>query len=171
MLNKKTKVAFAIFLSVLIIGVIRYGYYDLPIKLTNEQLNADDFKLLMTFEDIEETLEADYDFIYGFGCDGYEKKDKSLFITLSGYPDVLDPYFLTGLTFYDDQYSIFDITIGMIYEAVQDKIPFKYIEEASNDFEKVHKRGRVSLSFYLNEGIVSKIKVTLMSSNKKDVVF
>ena len=113
----------------------------------------------------------EYDLIHGFG--GYALCNEHLFISVSGWRDVLDDYHITEYRVRGGDYHVFGITIGGVLE---DAIAFLEKRGYSRDDENnrmVHQKNeqmRITLFVDVND-IIIELWVTAIATNKDNVVF
>lgn len=113
----------------------------------------------------------------GFDCYGLENEDLSL--TLSGYPDVLDPFCLTGFTLRSPRYALFGLRVGDTLEAAEQALtrqgyqPLQ--EETGTDWTQPLRftKGPLSVTLGLSEDLerLSSLTVSIAATNREGVVF
>ncbi len=112
-----------------------------------------------------------YEKVEGFGC--YRLQDDGLSYELSGYPDVLSGYHVTGITVTSGDYEIYGVRVGSAYPedqlALMKSHGFTPSDgtRASRKFEN----GKLSVTFQLQENTVVGITVALRTTNITGVQF
>lgn len=133
---------------------------NLDFKLTEDEMNLD-------YSDNYEKLE-------GFGCYSLLSEDGLTRYTISGYPDCLDEYKLTGFSTYDPKYSIFGICVGGDPDnaiAILEERSYKKVEKKSDLTTSVYKKGKVFIQIFAENDEINFLSVYLDITNKKNVVF
>lgn len=114
----------------------------------------------------------------GFGCYALENEDLSL--TLSGYPDALDPFCLTGFTLRSPRYALFGLRVGDTLDAAEQSLtrqgyqPLR--EETGTDWTRPlqhYTKGPLCVSLGLSEDLerLSSLTVSIAVTNRETVVF
>ena len=131
-----------------------------------------DFKLT------EDEMNLDYSDKYekqgGFGCYSLISDDGLTRYTVSGYPDCLDDYKLTGFSTYDSKYNIYGMSVGGDPEAAittLEELSYKKVEDRSNNAASTYKKGKVFIQIFAENDEIKSISIYLDITNKKNVVF
>ncbi len=133
---------------------------NLDFKLTENEMNLD-------YADNYEKQE-------GFGCYSLLSDDGLTRYTVSGYPDCLDEYKLTGFSTSDSKYSIYGIHVGGDSEAaitILEELSYKKNKDRSSDYNLVYKKGKVFIQIFAENGETKSLGIYLDITNKKNVVF
>lgn len=133
---------------------------NLDFKLTEDEANLD--------------YSDKYEIMGGFGCYSLLSEDGLTKYTVSGYPDCLDEYKLTGFSTNDSKYSIYGIQVGGDPEnalTLLEEYSYKKVEEKSNLTVSVFKRGKVFIQIFAENDIIKSLSIYLDITNKKNVVF
>lgn len=140
-----------------------------------EELNKNsnlDFEMT-AYESQLESAEG-YESFPGFGCNSFRSSDELTTYTVSGFPDCLDSYRLTGFSTSDPKYNIYGIHVGMDLESVSAILKeqkYQRIEE-DNDISRLDfSRGKVTIRLFHNNNEISSMSVFLKTTNKNNVVF
>lgn len=133
---------------------------NLDFKLTENETNLD-------YSDKYEKME-------GFGCYSLLSEDGLTRYTVSGYPDCLDEYKLTGFSTYNSKYSIYGISVGGGPEAaiaMLEELSYKKLKDRSSDNTSVFKKGKAFIQIFAENGEIKSLSIYLDITNKKNVVF
>lgn len=113
----------------------------------------------------------------GFGCYALENEDLSL--TLGGYPDVQDPYCLTGFTLRSPRYALFGLRVCDTLDAAEQSLtrqgyqPLR--EETGTDWTRplCYTKGPLSVALSLSDDLerLSSLTVSIAVTNRETVVF
>jgi hypothetical protein len=150
------------------------SYSKIALGYTNEikELNANcnlDFKLAKD----EKKLKNKNNFIKIPGWGGYrlESKDRLTSYTISGYPDCLDGYKVTGFQTEDSKYSVYDISVGENVDNAIAKLESKsYKKDVSTEL-MVYKKGKVTIMITDRESKISRLSIGIFITNKNGIVF
>lgn len=113
----------------------------------------------------------------GFGCYGLENGDLAL--TLGGYPDVQDPYCLTGFTLRSSRYALFGLRVGDTLDGAEEVLTAQGYqpvqEENGTDWTRPlrYTEGPLCVSLGLSEDLerLSSLTVSIAVTNRENVVF
>lgn len=136
-----------------------------------EQFNENSslpFPLLLTDEELRKDKSYNtYKNIHGMGK--YRlSRNNTLFIDVSGYPDAVDNYCVTGFEIVGDNYSMLGISIHEdINKAKEILTELGYTEKETNVYEK---DGKITIQLW-GETTVEKIKASVITTNVGNVVF
>lgn len=131
-----------------------------------------DFKL--TEDEVSLDYSDKYEKAGGFGCYSLLSADGLTRYNVSGYPDCLDDYKLTGFSTSDSKYSIYGISVGGDPDAaitILEKLSYKKIKDRSSDNTSVFKKGKVFIQIFAENGEIKSLSIYLDTTNKKNVVF
>jgi len=145
--------------------------YTKEIKEVMENSNLD-FKLTEDDENLD--YSDKYEKAEGFGCYSLLSEDGLTRYTVSGYPDCLDEYKLTGFLTYDSKYSVFGFRVGDDPDSaitILEERSYKKVEEKSSLTTFVYKKGKVFIQVFAENDEIKSISIYLDISNKKNVVF
>lgn len=146
-----------------------YGY----IKKVNSKIDMGGFYLLMD-QDSKEMENKGFSMTGGFGCRPYESSKEGLRITFSGFPDVLDEYVITDIETTNPSYHFYGIHVGDDIKKAEDilKSSSFFIKDMEESNYREFKYKKMVVSFTLDDGgKVTKIRIWLSSTNRKDVLF
>lgn len=113
----------------------------------------------------------------GFGCYGLE--DEDLALTLSGYPDVQDPYCLTGFTLRSPRYALFGLRVGDTPDAAAEALTAQGYqpvqEETGTDWARplTYAKGPLSVTLGLSDDLerLSSLTVSIAVTNRENIIF
>lgn len=140
-----------------------------------DELNGNsnlDFEMT-AYESKLESAEG-YESYPGFGCKSYRSSDGLTIYTVSGFPDCLDSYRLTGFSTSDPKYNIYGIYVGMDLENASEILKeqkYRKVEEDSEIDRIDFRRGKVTIRLFYKNNEISTLDVFLRTTNKKNVVF
>lgn len=112
----------------------------------------------------------EYSRIGGFG--GYLLENEDVSVTISGYPDCLDKYYVTGYQIKTPKYIFMGLQVGCSLEAVDEVMSQKgfMISTESGCWKEYVKNG-VRIGVSLKDKVVSIFHIAVDVTNKKDVSF
>lgn len=138
----------------------------------NQNSNLD-FEMVAYQSEIESA--EGYTAYPGFGCSSFRSSDELTTYTVSGFPDCLDSYRLTGFSTSDPKYNVYGIHVGMDLEsaiAILKDQKYKKIEEDSSTYTLKFSRGKVTIRLsHDSQNEICALDVYLKTTNKKNVVF
>ena len=108
----------------------------------------------------------------GWGCCSLENPD--IYLTLSGYPDVMDPYHITGCHLRTARYSLFGLRVGDERARAREVLePWGYrsVPGGSAWADACYEKDGITIQFDFREGKVFFIMVSVESTNIEGVVF
>lgn len=140
-------------------------------RQTLDELNENsDLPFALTLPETELGDTGDYQKGGGWGC--YSLENEDIWITLSGYPDVLDPYHVTALTLRTPRYSIFNLRVGdTAGQAVEILKPRGYRSAPRDGRSILYEKDGVFIRLEFGDGKISALTVLVESTNVEDVDF
>ena len=114
-----------------------------------------------------------YDRLEGYGCWGIHNDDVN--ITLSGWPDVLDSYHVTGMRLLSPRYSVLGLRVGDAAERAEELLesmgyePLPEVVRGSGD--TCYTRDGVLINLEYQGETISGLTVYVQSTNVEDVYF
>lgn len=113
----------------------------------------------------------------GWGC--YQLENEDLSLTLSGWPDVQDPYHVTQWTLRSPRYALFGLRTGCALddvEAILGRYHYRPVSDpvqADGSRPLNYEKGPVSIGFDLTPDLarIAHFYVSVAVSNRENVVF
>ena len=146
------------------------GIHGSALEQANRHLDTH-FSLAMPAEEAEKHAEQ-YCYGGGFGCFTLENQDDCY--TLSGYPDVLDEYYVTEIQLLSTKSHIYGVTLHddlqTALEAFQ-SYGFTEDESRSNDTRLVLTQENVELVLEASDGILIGLRIGATATNVEGLDF
>lgn len=138
----------------------------------NNNMNIDNISLLTPIEESKEISNRDYIELYGHGGRSFQKRDRSVTIIYSGYPDVMDDYHLTSIIVESGDYEIYGITIGSSVEDIHLIMGSVGYNKKIVGSKHVYMKNKISIIFQENDkNEVSAFEITIETTNNDHVFF
>lgn len=138
----------------------------------NNSINIDNISLLTPIEESKEVNNRDYIELHGYGGRSFQKRDGSVSVIYSGYPDVMDEYYLTSIIVKSGDYEIYGITIGSTVKEMTLKMGSVGYNKKTVGSKHVYMKNKISIVFQENdENEVGAFQIIIETTNKDEVVF
>lgn len=112
----------------------------------------------------------EYTMINGFG--GYILENNDLSIKVSGYPDCLDKYHVTGYEIKSSRYTFMGLQVGCSLEELEGVMKkYGFTSSIENSWEEQYTKNGVSIGVSLNGNIVTIFHVSVEVTNKQEISF
>lgn len=138
----------------------------------NNSIMIDDLALLTPIEESKEVKNRDYIALHGYGGRSFEKRDRSILVIYSGYPDVMDDYHLTSIIVKSGDYEVYDLTIGSAIEETKKLSNLHGYRQEIIGSRWIYIKNKVTISFQKNhKSKISAFRIIVETTNKNDVAF
>jgi hypothetical protein len=138
----------------------------------NNSISIENVELLLPIEESKEAHDRNYIELYGYGGRSFQKRDGSVTVFYSGYPDVMDDYHLTRVIVESGAYEVYGITIGSTVEEMNLKMENAGFSMKLVGSKYVYTKNKISVIFHENyKNEVNAFEIIIETTNKDQVVF
>jgi hypothetical protein len=169
------KIAEFIIVCLLVVLSVPFANYvgdQANIVRLNNNISIDNVELLSSIEDSKEVHDRNYIESHGYGGRYFQKRDGSVTVVYSGYPDVMDDYHLTRVIVESGAYEVYGITIGSTVQEMNLKMGSNGYSKKLVGSKHVYTKNKISIIFHENyKNEVNAFEIIIETTNKDQVVF
>jgi len=138
----------------------------------NNSVSVGTIELLTPIEESKEINDRNYIELHGQGGRSFQKRDQSVTVIYSGYPDVTDDYHLTKIIVKSGKYEVYGLTIGSsIEKTIELSNHHGYTQEIRGS-RWIYKKNKIIIIFQKNyKDEISAIEIIAETTNEDNVVF